>query len=300
MTQHVRPVTHLKLGILWMLLASLLTAVTALLVKRTSQFTSVEVLLFGRSCVGFAFMLAWMLLFYKKESLSEALFSRDWRMHLVRGCSALASLFLLFYSLKFLDLADALVLTNTIPIFVPIVLFIWKKVPIQHQLWWGISLSFLGIILLIQPGYGTFQWAASIALLAGLAGSISTSALRYAHYKNSVSLSLFYYFFVTVVISGLATLPSFQTNWNSLNFSLIGWLVAIGLSGFGTQICYTLATKYAPVRITTPLLYVSVILGVIFDWWIWGRSISLLEGIGIVCVIAGACLVVYLYPKEEL
>jgi drug/metabolite transporter (DMT)-like permease len=299
MSSHVRPATHLKKGILWMLVASLFNASTSALAKYALGFTTVEMTVFARSCVGFLLILPYISLIKDGRPFHQRWNSQDKKMHLLRGVSALASLYLAFYSLKTLDLADSMVLTNTMPIFIPFVLFLWKGVPIQHRLWWGVGLSFLGVLLIIHPGLGVFQGASLIALLSGVTAAIATTALRYAHFKESSTLTLFYYFLITFAISGAITLFSFQSNWSHMTPPLIGWLSAVGLSGFGWQISFTLATKHAPIRVTTPLLYIAVIFSIFIDWWVWNRGVTFWETVGFACTIAGACLVVFLFPKSK-
>ena len=221
-------------------------------------------------------------------------------MHLVRGAAALCALFLFFSSLKFLDLSDAVLLSNTMPIFIPFILYFWKGVPIQHRLWWGISLAFIGILVTMQPGLGVFQPASILALLSAIASGVGTVALRFAHFHESPTRTLFYYFFVTAIFALIVSLLHPVENWESLNSTSIGWLAAIGLGGLGWQICLTLATKYAPVRLTSIFLYTSVIFSMVLDLLIWQKPISIVVIIGFLLIACGAWLVAHMFPKEHL
>lgn len=299
MTLLAKPPIHLKKGIFWMLLATLFNALTAALAKQALSYTSVEMLVFGRSFVGLVILAGVVPLLTSGVPFREKWFSEDKKMHLVRGIGAIASIYLTFYALEFLDVADVMILSNTLPIFIPFTLYLWKKVPIQHVLWWGIGLSFLGVIILLHPGSGIFGIPSLMALLAAMTGSVAVTALRYAHFKESSVLTLFYYFLITFVVSSMVTLFSFRENWTGLTSTTLFWLFAVGMSGFGWQVTFTLATKYAPVRMITPLLYLSVVYSVFIDWWIWNRGISFLEAIGFLCVILGACLVVFLYKGNS-
>lgn len=299
MTSSGRPPTQLQKGILWMLLATFFNASTAALAKYAVHFTSVEMLVFSRSLVGLVVMIPLVPLLTRGVPFREKWSSQDMKMHAVRGVAALTSIYLSFFALKSLDLADVMILTNTMPIFIPFVLYFWKKVAVQHQLWWGIGISFLGVVILLQPGAGIFGMASATALMAALTGSVAVTALRYAHFKESSVLTLFYYFLITFVVSSVGTLFSLDANWRTLTPMVLLWLGAVGLSGLGWQVTFTLATKYAPIRVTTPLLYISVALSIFIDWWVWDRGMHFWEGIGFLCIILGACLVVFLYKPSS-
>ena len=160
-------------------------------------------------------------------------------------------------------------------------------------------MAFLGIILVLNPGEGVFQVASLWALIAGMFGAVSSVALRFAHYTEPFERTLFYYFLVGVVASGVVVLVNPQQNWNSLDWSGIFWLGMIGLTGVSFQILYTLACKHGPVRMISVFLYASVIFGIMVDWLIWGREISVYTFLGFILVVIGAFLMVYLFPKEE-
>ena len=68
------------------------------------------------------------------------------------------------------------------------------------------------------------------------------------------------------------------------------FLILIGIIGFIYQICSTLSYKLAPVRLTTPIMYVNVLLGGLLQWLIWGQKISLAFVIGCIIIIAGVII----------
>jgi len=52
------------------------------------------------------------------------------------------------------------------------------------------------------------------------------------------------------------------------------FLIGVGIFGYGYQYFMTKALQLASVRIISPLIYISVIIGGCFGWLIWGVTPS--------------------------
>lgn len=294
----MKPKTQLSFALPCVLFASLFTAANGAVVKYTSDLFSTEMIVFARMFVSFLLLTGWIEL-SRDKSWKEKLKTAEWKTHLIRGIFGLSTLFLYFYSLRFLYLADATLLYNTMPIFVPLVAFFWKKIPIPHRIFWGIGIAFAGILLVLGPGEAVFQPASFYALLAGVTGAVATVALRFAHYTEPMERTLFYYFLVGTCVALFFSLANPEDNFLALDAKRLYFLGIIGVLGFGYQILFTLAIRHAPARMISPSFYVSVLFGMLFDWWIWNKIPSWLALGGFVLVVVGAFLTLYLYPKEK-
>lgn len=297
----MRPKTELGLAIPFVLIASLFSAATGAVAKYASPFVPVEIMVFARMLLSLMIMGLWIELrrsVGKQTGWKEKLYTKEWKIHLVRGLFGLGGITFYYYSLKSLTLTDATLLFNVMPIFVPFVAFFWKRIPMPHQIFWGIGVAFIGIILVLRPGAGVFHLAAVWALLAGLCGAVASVALRFAHYTEPFERTMFYYFLVGAIGSGIGVLTNPQASFHIVDLKVLIYLLLIGGFGFGFQILYTLASKHAPVRLITVFLYTSVIFSMFFDWCLWGKGFSLLTFIGFALIVCGAALMVYLFPKE--
>jgi len=295
-----RPKKRLKFAIPLILLASIFMALMGATVKFGSANLTAESMVFWRNFVSMIILLPWLLFYPPKGALPKKIKTKQWRIHLVRGVCSFFAAFLYFYSLKFLDLTSATLLFNTIPIFVPIIVFIWKKIIIQHRLWWAIGIAFLGIIMILHPGGKIFQYASLLALLSGIVGAISLVALRFAHYSESPPVMLFYLFNICMICSGIISLFTFKANWMNLNAFDFRLLILLGIFGFLYQFCLNSAIKFAPIRLLSPFIYMAVIFTMILDKVIWKVSFSPLTYVGFVLIVLGAFLMLWLYPKDDL
>jgi drug/metabolite transporter (DMT)-like permease len=296
-----RPKIRLQIAIPLMLVVSFFMALIALLAKISATFSTTSSLLFWRNAISLVLLLPWLRWAPPRTSpVLEKLKTKEWKLHLIRGLSGFFSVYLFFYSLNFLDLTSATVLWNTMPIFVPLVVLAWHRIPIYHNLWWAIGISFVGILLILQPGTDIFQSAALIPLLAGIFGAVALVSLRSGHYSEPSWRLMFYLFVISIICSGLSSLFSFESSWKPLTLEQLGLLISIGVLGFFYQLTLTFALKFAPIRLLSPFLYLSMIFTLLFDKEIWNVSFSTLTLIGFFCVLAGVFLTVVLYPKEGL
>ncbi len=293
----VRPETKLHRAILFISFAAVCAAVMGACVKIAAPYVTTQMIVFSRMLLSLMLISIWMQ-FSSSTPWKEKTRTRDWKIQWIRALSGIVSFFLYFYALKYLPLADALMLFNTMPLFVPFVAYIWKKHPIPGKIFWGIGTAFFGIILILKPSTGVFQVATLWALLSGIIGAISTMAVRFSHYTEPAERTLFYYFLLGSLMSGLVTLSDIPGNWQMLNLQSLNFFLVIGGIGFIYQVLFTVATKYAPVRMTSPFLYLGVVVSAFLDWGLWGRVLSLWTCVGFVFVFVGAFLTVYLFPKH--
>jgi drug/metabolite transporter (DMT)-like permease len=111
--------------------------------------------------------------------------------------------------------------------------------------------------------------------------------------KKAIPLVLFAALFNTIMI--LLVKIAAQTT----PIVIILFAIGVGVFGYLYQWCFTESTCCAPVRLTTPLLYASVIFSLLLDWWLWQIKPSLLSLSSIFLIICGAGLLVWLYPEKD-
>jgi drug/metabolite transporter (DMT)-like permease len=294
-----RPKKQLLLAIPFVLLASLFSALMAACVKLGSSQMTAESMVFWRNLISLLILLPWLKWNAPRNKLKDKISTKELKLHIIRGVSSFLAVYLYFYSLQYLDLSSATLLFNTIPIFIPIVALVWQGFAIKHRLWWAIGIAFLGIALVLKPEGNIFQTASLLALLSGIIGAVSLVSLRLGHYTEPPARMLFYLFVICMASAGLFTLFSFKSSWLSISQDDLVMLVLIGVFGFLYQMFMTAATKYAPIRLLSPFLYMAVIFTMFLDQLIWRTELPRTALIGFVFIVLGAILMLVLYPKED-
>ncbi len=249
---------------------------------------------------GFSWILITFFLLLRKgiKGFIPYLKTEEFGIHTIRGFSGLFTIYLFLLALKTIPLAEANLLFNTTPLFVPLIAYFWKKSPIDHRIWPGLVIAFLGMSFLLHPEEGVFNSGFWIALSAGALGAVTVIVVRFSHASEPVSRTIFYYSSFSFFFSGL--FYSFEGFSLSFLRDLPSILVlsGIGIASFCCQIFFTLAIKYAPARLIAPFFYIAVIFGLAFDFFFWDVLILPPQILGIGLVIAGLCFISFLFQEK--
>lgn len=266
---------HLGKGSLFILLAALAYAGMGVLVKLGGDGLTDEQLVFMRNAVCLVILLPFLRVPLKTKVL---------KMHLIRAGAGLLNMYCFFISIRYILLADAMVLNNTMPLFIPLVMWVWKREKIPLPLVPGLVLGFLGVVLILRPSVNLFQPASLLALASGIFMSISMAGIRLMTFVEPIARILFYYFSITTAISAIPLM----WGWNAPTPLLWGILVGVGICAALYQWALTKGYQLASAARVSPLIYMAVILSGLFDWLIWHKIPTWMTVVGIALVISGA------------
>ncbi|MFZ0565016.1 MAG: DMT family transporter [Chlamydiales bacterium] len=262
----------------FILLAAAAYACMSTLVKFGDKIPD-EQLVFVRNFVCLIVLIPWLVL-PKPKSLKTTVFKN----HFIRASAGLLNMYCFFYSIPYLTLTDAVLLNNTMPLFIPLIVWIWKREVISMKLIPGLLIGFLGVVVILHPDAVIFRPAALLALASGLFMAISMTGIRELQKIDPPYRILFYYFFISSIISAFPLIWS----WQNHPFSL--WLILIGVGVFAAiyQFFLTKGYQHAHPAKVSPLIYFSVILSGVFDWIFWHKTPEIASYFGIPLVIVGA------------
>ncbi|MBF8263931.1 MAG: DMT(drug/metabolite transporter) superfamily permease [Parachlamydiales bacterium] len=283
---------NLFLGVLVMLFSFFCVTTTNTFVKLIdNRINPLQIILFQNI---FGVILMTFICFSAKRGL--AIFKTDhfWLLFL-RAMAGLGAFFFVFISIPYLSVANATLMMNTAPFFVPFLLFIFFKKPIDHLLWFGIIPGFLGLILILRPSSALFQWISVVPLIAGLSVAVILITLRRLHHYGEDTLRILFYLFLFVA---LVTLPLGIYFWTAPTAKDYLFLLGTAIFGFLGQTTVTIAMRLASPQALAPLCYSSVVFALLFDWWIWHSIPSWLSLFGIALVILGGVLALFFEVKS--
>ncbi len=266
-------------GALFIFFSAVCYTVMGILVKASNGIVENSQLVFVRNFVSLCVLLPF--LFYpKKVPLSTKVLGT----HLIRGITGLLNMYSFFYSLHFILLSDAMLLNNTMPLFIPLILWIWKGRKISLSLALGMVVGFLGVAFILQPNRSLFHPAAFFALASGLLMAISMTGVRTLSKTEPILRILFYYF---IIATTLSFFPLLKTG---LPLTIHAWilLLGVGISAMVYQVFLTMGYQQAPASKVSPFIYFAVVLSAIYDWIFSKETPDLYSLLGIVLVIAAA------------
>lgn len=258
--------------------------------------TSSEVAVFFRQV--FSIITLSPLLFFEKKGV-KTLKTKQFPLHFMRAFASLASMYCLFYALKYLPLVDALLLSYTRPLFIPLVVFLWFKKKWTKNTWLGLITGFLGVALILKPDSFHFDVPALVGLGSGLFGAVAFTAIRRLTRTESANTILFYYFAISLPV---AAFPLARC-WKTPDAKTWILLAVLGVLGTIYQQTMTRAYQYAQAHKVASILYSTIIFGAIFDWWRGEFSLDYISVIGIVLIVIGTLITLRQkdkpYPPEK-
>ena len=208
--------------------------------------------------------------------------------HFWRSFFGATSLLAGMYAIHHLLLADATVLTFTIPLWSIILaaLFLGERVRLKRSL--ATFIGFAGVILVVKPQSG-IEPATLVALLAAILASCAITTMKDLTRTEPSNRIVFYFLMYGTIILGIPTLYIFQiptmTEWL--------WLGLLGFFGSTGQYCLTQAYAAGDMTIIAPLDFTRVIVAGIIGYLIFDEIPDAWACTGAIIVISACAFIVH-------
>lgn len=187
-------------GALWMIASGLGFSVMAVGIKLLGDRLDSFQIAFFRVVIGFLAILP----FLAGAPLAQ-LKTRHLHVHAVRGVFGLIAMYCSYYAIARMPLADYTALSFTKPLFATILAIVILGEIVRWRRWSATVLGFIGILIMVRPGAGTFQPAA----LAALADAFSIAFLitlvkRLPPHETPLGMLFYFGVFATALSIGPA------------------------------------------------------------------------------------------------
>lgn len=261
--------------------AAFAMAIGATCVKGASASVAGPVVVFFRAAIGLLLMLPWLI-----RSGRAAIETRRFGGHVWRSVFGILSMYGYFHALGHLPLAEAVLLTYTMPLFAPFIGWLWLGERPPRRALPAALVGFVGIALIVKPGgAGLTTMAALIGALSGISAAAAMIGIRRISNTEPAPRIVFWF----VALSTAITAVPLPWTWQMPDAPGWLWLFGVGAFATGGQVLLTKAYAAAPASYVGPFTYTSVIFAGALGWAIWGEAPDLLSVGGIVLVI-GSCL----------
>jgi len=271
----------LRLGAAYMVASAALFAAMGAGVKLASRELPNQMLVFFRNAVGLLVLLPLLL----RRGL-RGLETHDLSGHVVRGLAGLLAMYAFFYAIAHLRLADAVLLNQSVPLFIPVVGTLWLGERFPVRLWGVLALGLLGILLILKPGTGLFTPVALIGLLSALLAAVAQVGIRRLTRTEPITRIVFYFGLIATLGSAIPAAIA----WRPPSAALWAVLLAVGSLATLGQLTLTRAYAHAPAAQVGPFIYAGPVFAGLLDWWIWRTLPDALFVAGAVLVVAAAVL----------
>ena len=263
---------------LFVILLSLLGTGTAAImvsgIKLLSQDLNPFIIAFYRCLFGVIIMLPFMIYNYP-----EAWKTHNIKLQFVRSAINVYSMISWFTAIGTLQLEKAAAIGFTTPLFTTILAIIFLGEVIRIQRITALIVGFIGILVVIRPGYIPFESGALWLLSAAITFSIVIIIVKKLTEKDSSLTTAFYQMAFMVPPTFFIALFF----WESININQFLLFIFVAIAGFITQFSFAQCLKMAETTVIMPIQFTKIIwlslIGYFFfmevpDIWTWiGASI---------------------------
>ncbi|MDG1866606.1 MAG: DMT family transporter [Yoonia sp.] len=256
---------------IWMIGA--ITAFTLMAVAGRAAALNLDTfeIMFYRSCVGFAIVMACAVGFGTLDQVRADRLG----LHFIRNVAHFTGQNLWFYAITVIPLAQVFALEFTGPIWVILLSPLILKVRIRPLGIAAAIIGFIGILLVAKPGATTISPGIIAAALCAIGFGLTAIFTRLLTKTQTITCILFYltgmqaiFGLICAGLDGDMALPTAIT---------LPWMILIGIAGLTAHFCLTKALSIAPATLVMPLdflrLPIIAVVGIILyaepvDIWV--------------------------------
>jgi drug/metabolite transporter (DMT)-like permease len=185
-----------------------------------------------------------------------------------RSMMLLASTLCNFAALRYLQLDEAQALTFSTPFFVAVLSGPLLGEWVRWRRWTAIGVGFIGVLVVIRPGFGSFNPAALLSLSAAVFYALYAITTRILARTDSNETTLFY----SNIVGAVVLLPVLPFVWTTptdpFTIALMVWTGLVGSFGHYLLIA---AHRLAPAAVLAPFIYTGIILAIVLGFVVFGN-----------------------------
>jgi drug/metabolite transporter (DMT)-like permease len=214
--------------------------------------------------------------------------TRHLALQLARGALLVGATGCMFLAVRTLPVALSYAISYVSPLLVMIMAAWALKEDISPRQATGAVLGFIGVLIIIRPGFAEWQWAMLFPLGSAAFYALYQILTRVVGLHDNALTSLFYVTLGGTVLSTLA-LPWSYTPMPLTTWGLMGLLGILGTAGHFLLIW---AYTGAPASVLSPFVYVQIVWAGLIDIFVFNISFNPVVVLGAVVVIGGGLLII--------
>ena len=192
--------------------------------------------------------------------------TRRYLAHLQRGVSQFGSMTCMFVAFSMMSLGGAVAISFAAPLFTTLLSIVVLKERVGIHRWSALVVGFVGVVIVTEPGRGTFQTGALFALAnAVLISSVAVAIRRMSATESTETLTIYQMMVIT-----FCTLFLLPFGFKSPTWLDAGALALAGVGNGVAQYWWTRSLTLAPPSAVVPFNYLSLVWATLLGLAIWG------------------------------
>jgi len=210
-------------------------------------------------------------------------------LHLLRGCCGMTAALAAFTAFSRMPLADAYAFIFATPLLITVLSVPLLGEIVRWRRWSAVLVGFAGVLIMLQPGSGSLDFAAGAALLAAAASALSIVLVRKLSATETTASIAFYTSAVVIVVTGCALPFGFVPPTPGD----LGLMALAGIAG-GTAVMLLVAGyRRAQAAVVAPFQYSQMLWGVVLGYLLWNDLPAMTVAVGATIVVASGLYILY-------
>ena len=271
-------------GIALFIAASVSFACMNTLAKFAAQGLHTVEVTWGR----YFFSLLFLALLVRRLPSKRPLASARPALQIGRSALLLGVTLLFFASIPHMPLVDAVAIGQTTPLIVTALAGPLLGETVGARRWAAVCVGFIGVIVIIRPGFGAIDWPALVMFVAATLNALYHLSTRVLSNVDRPETAVVY---TALFGAGVLSLL-LPVVWTAPELWEFGELLILGALGFASQYLLVMAYARAPASTLAPYAYLIIVWLGVLGYLVFGEIPDLWTIVGTV-VIAAAGLYVY-------
>ncbi len=265
--------------VLWMSGVLLSFTIMAVSIRALARAFNVFEILAIRNAAGLTILLA---LACARPALRASLLPRRMGMHALRNSVHFAAQYAWALSITLLPLATVFALEFTNPAWLALLAAWLLRERLTPSRAGAVVLGFLGVAVILRPGFESFQPAALIILGAAFGFAVSSIVTKKLIVTETTFAILFWMNAMQLPMNLAGSSPFFVTR---IDLAQALPVLGVGIAGLTSHFCLTNAFRHGDASIVVPLDFLRIPLIALIGWSVYGEP---LDGF----VFAGAAIII--------
>ena len=279
-------------GIALAILATLLFAFLNSMTKHVSQVYPMVMILWFRYLFFGGYGLAVGLKYHKKRAFSSLVPI----LQITRALLLLAEIGVYVFAFRHLPLAEISAISGAGPMVTMAMSSLILREVITWRQWLIVVLGFVGICIIVKPGFASFDPWMLIPLFGTLLWGLYQVLTRLvSQYDGAERTTLFTGTIGFVILCTL--LPFF---WSPVDINWLGKFSVLAILGVAGHSTLIKALAIAPASLLQPFSYVNIVWAVLFGWLFFNTIPETTTFVGSAIIIVSGIYVFKLKQKEAL
>ena len=213
-------------------------------------------------------------------------------LQLLRSAVLVVEMGMFVWAVKLLPLADVQAISASAPLLVTALAVPLLGEQVGWRRWCAVGAAFLGVMVIVRPGFQQFDAAMLVALAGTLLWAVYQLMLRLVGREDGATTTALW---SAVVGAGLTSLVA-PAAWVAPDAR--GWalLAAVAITGSFSHTVVNKAFRLAPAATLQPFTYLMLVFATLFGWLVFGQLPDAWTVAGALVIVASG---LYAFHRER-